>query len=196
MNKILFKLIEGKGKFFLMRDVKVPALRMDELDANCHPELGMQLQYEWDLYHKAEDEALKNGEIVNPEVLNIDYEEMQESGHSLKDGDTFDLPEGMGFEKKCTRCGCTEPGMSDLLCCSTANYQKVLLILPEKPVPNYPKGGTEFKPITIEDIKAVRESIGASSGISEIKFVENQYFPDNLIMVSTNIYNQLKDSKL
>lgn len=52
------------------------------------------------------------------------------------------------------------------------------------------------KPITIEDIKAVRESLGASNGISEIKFVENHFFPDNFIMVSTNIYKQLKDSKL
>lgn len=51
-------------------------------------------------------------------------------------------------------------------------------------------------PIMIEDIKAVQESLGASSGISEIKVMQSEYLPDNVIMVSTNVYNQLKDSKL
>jgi hypothetical protein len=51
-------------------------------------------------------------------------------------------------------------------------------------------------PITIEDIKAVRESLGTSSGTSEIKVMESQYLPDNVIMVPTNLYNQLKDNKL
>ncbi len=84
MNKILFKLIEGKGKFFLMRGIP------DEFKASV---------YYTQLLNTCISEDLKNGEIVNPEALNIDYEEMQESGHSLKDGDTFDLLDGMGFEE-------------------------------------------------------------------------------------------------
>lgn len=56
--------------------------------------------------------------------------------------------------------------------------------------------GETPKTITIEDIKAVRESLGASSGISEIKVMQSEYLPDNVIMVSTNVYNQLKDRKL
>ena len=80
MNKILFKLIEGKGKFFLVK---------------CPSNIGV--------CDDCISEALKNGEIVNPELVvkggthgllfTLD-------GKQIRDGDTFDLPGGMGFERE------------------------------------------------------------------------------------------------
>lgn len=38
-------------------------------------------------------------EIINPEVMNLDFEEQYESAHYLKDGDSFSLPENIIAEK-------------------------------------------------------------------------------------------------
>jgi hypothetical protein len=109
MNKILFKLIEGKGKFFLMRDVPKeprPCMLMNKIYGPTIPE---KRHYQEDL-NACISEALKNGEIVNPEVLPIRHSYTPEGIYyiweplptiikALKDGDTFDLPEGIGFEE-------------------------------------------------------------------------------------------------
>lgn len=113
MNKILFKLIEGKGKFFLMRDVPKEPI---EKDYQEHRGPGFNDFIKADSeYQKALklciSEALKNGEIVNPEVLPVSFEDANRTSwywydennintreRILKDGDTFDLPIGWGFE--------------------------------------------------------------------------------------------------
>jgi hypothetical protein len=111
MNKILFKLIEGKGKFFLNGD-------------------------------------LVNGEIVNPEVLPINNDSkfgfsLQDRTGYLKDGDTFDLPEGMGFEEVKYSCNhvrkpneieCIKSAYAFPDCCG--DKKKLIRLLPEKPM-NY-----------------------------------------------------------
>ena len=98
MNKILFKLIEGKGKFFLMRDV--PKIEKD-LYGDSWP---YQTKKYVESLESCISEALKNGEIVNPELIldaHLIKTTLVEWGHyPLKDGDTFDLPEGMGFERE------------------------------------------------------------------------------------------------
>lgn len=38
-------------------------------------------------------------EIINPKVMNLDFEEQYESAHYLKDGDSFSLPENIIAEK-------------------------------------------------------------------------------------------------
>ena len=43
---------------------KLPECRMEELDANAHPEFAERLKMEWDNYHKAEDK-LRTFEIKN-----------------------------------------------------------------------------------------------------------------------------------
>ena len=101
MNKILFKLIEGKGKFFLFED------------SNCN---GKPYCCEGDPCKAllAQDEA---GEIVNPEALPIRHSYTHECIYYiweplptrikfLKDGDTFDLPEGMGCKEESDQSKC------------------------------------------------------------------------------------------
>lgn len=44
------------GQFRIIPDglmPKEPSLKMSQLDANCHPEFGEQLRYEWELFDKA-----------------------------------------------------------------------------------------------------------------------------------------------
>lgn len=96
MNKILFKLIEGKGKFFLNGD-------------------------------------LKNGEIVNPGALPIEW---TYRFTELKDGDIFDLPKFTGFtvisnQAKCDYCkiDCLQ-NLKGIPC----KAPKAIRLLPEKPV--------------------------------------------------------------
>lgn len=99
MNKILFKLIEGKGKFFLGRNW--PVWNPEKCHTNLQCESESERSKEqfcgcWNEYNRAINEciseALKNGEIVNPEVIPEDW-----LNPLLKDGETI-LPEGMGFE--------------------------------------------------------------------------------------------------
>ncbi len=101
MNKILFKLIEGKGKFFLNED-------------------------------------LKNGEIVNPQVLPVSFYHNSvlglgrlshnETHEPIDDGQTFDLPDGCGFEEVIGY-------MDDYSSGKEVCYQmKSIRLIPEKPV--------------------------------------------------------------
>lgn len=117
MNKILFKLIEGKGKFFLGRNW--PVWNPEKCHTNLQCESESERSKEqfcgcWNEYNRAINECisedLKNGEILNPEVVKEELwkndQRITGPGWSLynwetkmlKDGDTFDLPEGMGFE--------------------------------------------------------------------------------------------------
>jgi hypothetical protein len=61
MNKILFKLIEGKGKFFLMRGYIEPSQFLHS-SREGYSEHNRAMK-------PVIDEALKSGEIVNPELL-------------------------------------------------------------------------------------------------------------------------------
>lgn len=119
MNKILFKLIKGNGRFFLGRNW--PVWNPEKCHTNLQCESESERSKEqfcgcWNEYNRAINEciseALKNGEIVNPEAVKEDLwkNDQRIAGpvwtlynwetKMLKDGDTFDLPEGMGFKKE------------------------------------------------------------------------------------------------
>jgi hypothetical protein len=56
--------VDPKGVLKYVKEMpKEPNVKMSELDANCHPEYGYQLEYEWDLHNKAlqkaKDEAVE-----------------------------------------------------------------------------------------------------------------------------------------
>lgn len=110
MNKVLFKLIEGKGRFFLGRNW--PVWNPEKCHTNLQCESESERSKEqfcgcWNEYNRAINEciseALKNGEIVNPEVIVKGGTHgllFTLGGKQIMDGDTFDLPEGMGFKKE------------------------------------------------------------------------------------------------
>lgn len=97
MNKILYHIKPGTSNFFLG---DFP----DEQDygKNCKEKLTC---YEgsckcWHThlwtYEACKEEAIKNGEIVNPEFI----PRLDSFLKSCNDGDIFDLPEGLSFEKE------------------------------------------------------------------------------------------------
>lgn len=47
--------------------------------------------------------------------------------------------------------------------------------------------------ITAEDIIKLREALGDKPNISELKVIENEFLPDNMICVSSNVFKALKE---
>lgn len=97
MNKILYRPKPGTTGFFYIENYpQVPAISMIESDED---EDMFELQGERYLkeIQSAKEEAIKNGEIVNPDLLFEHYSLLDTISH--KDGDKFDLPEGVTVEK-------------------------------------------------------------------------------------------------
>lgn len=142
MNKILYKITDGKASFWLMRDApKEPGCKMSDLDANAHPEIGEQLHYEWSCYTRNLKKCKANAlEIINPELLKtFDVNRVafflsvclwSQIENSLKHGDIFPLPSSLEFEEL-LRCGhddqlywgCTH---------SKCNCEKVIRLIPKQ----------------------------------------------------------------
>lgn len=124
MEKILFKLIEGKGRFFLMRGYNEPIQGSEEYNLPFAKKLKK---------YKAEkeSEALANGEIVNPDDLWEVYQDKingycwSSSSEPIKDGESFDIPKGVGFERVINA-----PKGSWM---PNEDKQRMIRLLPEKP---------------------------------------------------------------
>lgn len=110
MNKILYHLKPGTSNFFLG---DFP----EELKFNCDQETkcdfpgdnhkGCKCDAFEQRLQACKKEAIKNGEIVNPELLQSAFKtKFGKIGmYSFKDGDIFDLPEGLSFEKDSSLAG-------------------------------------------------------------------------------------------
>lgn len=98
MNKILYKITNGKPSFWLMRDVP------DISDYDQHDdEMNAYSRIAFD----RDMDNVKTVEIINPELLSSEngyYVQRGDvsyiNGNELKDGDTFGLPEGLGFKEE------------------------------------------------------------------------------------------------
>lgn len=94
MNKILYKLTDGKPSFWLMRDVpEEPGYCLDH--AVC--EHGCHCDQTNDYYKSKLNQCKANAiEIINPELLNPNMSALEFS----KDGDIFPFPDSLEFEEE------------------------------------------------------------------------------------------------
>jgi len=105
--KILYHLKPGTTNFFYGDFPEEPMMGKCSTKPSCN-ESNCLCDKEWLPYYKAlqlcKEEAIKNGEIVNPELFNV---HIPYFGTGLKPGDTFDLPKGLKVEKfeQCIECG-------------------------------------------------------------------------------------------
>lgn len=110
MNKILYHIKPGTTNFFLGEFPQEPVKSFEashyvSAEQWC---LGTMEEYKEEL-QSAKEEAIKNGEITNPVLLPITFYHntqlnlgalmLNDPYKELKDGDIFDLPEGMSVEK-------------------------------------------------------------------------------------------------
>jgi hypothetical protein len=185
MNKILFKLIEGKGKFFLMRNVpQVPKKDFYGFQGSTYNGPDSIDNFRQEL-QKCKQEALKNGEIVNPEVIPEDW-----LNPLLNDGETFILPEGMGFEEFGICEGCNKVGLRHCAHAdSCGNNRSYVRLLPEKPVQKeeesvmtpddkewsdgYAKGYFDGHNQAIEDAKLILWDVRHNDKVSIAELVDN-----------------------
>lgn len=136
MNKILYHPKPGTTGFFYGDFPDKP----ERIDIFSKVGTDTFNKYEKDL-RLAKEEAIKNGEIVNSEEIErkLYQTDKRITGPFnfdawkriiLKDGDLFDLPEGVTVEKICKKCNSYGEDLtfSQNICCSTANCIAVRLV--------------------------------------------------------------------
>lgn len=141
MNKILYKLNNGKPSFWLIRDV---------------PEFleGSEIWHKY-IQHLHESAI----EIINYEVMKtfgaggvaflLDRCLWSQIENSLKDGDIFDLPEGLEFKEeehyrnKAHDWWVCEPGKYGLV--SSYEYRKIIRLIPKQKYETQDEFGVLFK---------------------------------------------------
>jgi len=110
MNKIIYHTKPGTTGFFLMNVPEEPVYLPLNCACNaCRTDYSRKFQkYTADL-QSCKEEAIKNGEITNPEIIYIielrndhpisTYWKYKDTLNIIRDGDTFDLPKGLKVEE-------------------------------------------------------------------------------------------------
>lgn len=138
MNKILYHPKEGTTGFFLIKDLHKPSKY--DFDDNTD-DYSYAMQFYNKLFNACKQEAINNGEIVNPQLIGfIETSEgiyhkspyLDSPNNILKDGDTFDLPEGVKVKLENKEC----PELCSVGRCAfneCQNLDKVIRLVKEQP---------------------------------------------------------------